>query len=200
MIQFYGAPMSSSGRTHWMLEEVGTPYEYHRVNTRDRASYSAHFLAVSPGGKVPAIDDDGFRLAESIAVNFYLAEKYKPELMGNGPHDRALVHQWSLWALTNLQPELLTVMSHSALLPEGDRDPKRLESARVAATPLIALLDRALGNDDFLVGGRFTVADVNAGSVVNIAKFIGLLADAPAASAWLERLRARPAFQRAAAS
>jgi glutathione S-transferase len=199
MIQFYGAPMSSAGRTHWMLEEVGVPFEYHRVNTRDRASYGADFLAVSPGGKVPAIDDDGFRLVESIAINFYLAEKYKPELMGADARERALVYQWSLWALTNLQPELLTVMSHSALLPESDRDPKRLESARAASTPLIALLDRALGNDEFLVGGRFTVADVNAGSVVNIAKFIGLLAEAPAASAWLERLRARPAFHRAAA-
>jgi len=199
MIQFYGAPMSSSGRTHWMLEEVGVPFEYHRVNTRDRTSYSPAFLAVSPGGKVPAIDDDGFCLAESIAINFYLAEKYKPELLGEGARERALAHQWSLWALTNLQPELLTVMSHSALLPESDRNPKTLESARAAATPLIGLLDRALGKDEYLIGGRFSVADVNAGSVVNIAKFIGLLAAAPAASAWLERLRARPAFQRAAA-
>ena len=199
MIQFYGAPMSSSGRTHWMLEEVGVPFEYHRVNARDRASYGADFLAVSPGGKVPAIDDDGFRLVESIAINFYLAEKYKPELLGADPRARALAYQWSLWAITNLQPELLTVMSHSALLPESERDPKRLEASRAAAAPLIALLDRALGKDDFLVDNRFSVADVNAGSVVNIAKFIGLLADAPVASAWLERLRARPAFQRVAA-
>jgi glutathione S-transferase len=198
MIQFYGAPMSSSGRTHWMLEEVGVPYEYNRVNTRDRASYSAAFLAMSPGGKVPAIDDDGFRLFESIAINYYLAEKYKPELLGNDTRDRALVHQWSLWAMTNLQPELLAIMSHSALLPESERDPKKLDSARAAAAPLIGLLDRALGKDEYLVGGRFSVADVNVGSVVNIAKFLGLLADAPAASAWLERLRARPAFQRAA--
>jgi glutathione S-transferase len=183
-----------------MLEELGVPFEYHRVNTRDRASYSAAFLAVSPGGKVPAIDDDGFRLFESIAINLYLAEKYKPELLGMDERERALVNQWSVWALTNLQPELLTVMSHSALLPEGDRDPKRLESSRATAAELITLLDRSLGKSEHLVGDRFTLADVNAGSVVNIAKFIGLLAGAPAANAWLERLRARPAFQRAAAT
>ena len=200
MIRFWGAPASSSGRTHWMLEEVGIPYEYHRVNTRDRTAYTPEFLAASPGGKVPAIDDGGFRLTESIAINFYLAEKYKPELMGSGLHERALIQQWSLWAITNLQPELMTVMRHSSLLPESERNPDVLAEAMLAAEPLVALLDRSFGDGEFLVGGRFSVADVNVGSVVYIAKFFGLVGDGrPAAKAWLERLRERPAFQRARA-
>jgi len=200
MIQFWGAPASSSGRTQWMLEEVGTPYEYHRVNTRDRASYTPEFLAASPGGKVPAIDDGGFRLTESIAINFYLAEKYKPELMGTGLREHALVHQWSLWAITNLQPELMSVMMHSSLLPESERDPKVLAEAMLAADPLVSLLDRCLGDGEYLVGGRFSVADVNVGSVVYIAKFLGLVGDGrPATNAWLGRLRERTAFQRARA-
>lgn len=200
MIHFYGAPMSSAGRTHWMLEEVEVPYEYHRVNTRDRASRTPEFLAASPEGKVPAIDDDGFKLTESVAINFYLAEKYRPELLGRDPKERALVYQWSLWAMTNLQPELLDIMMHSGLLPESERSPKVLEAARANAAPLIAFLDRSLGKNDYLVGNRFTVADVNAASVVYIAKFVGLLDDStPASAAWVARLVARPAFQKATA-
>lgn len=171
------------------------PYEYHRVNTRDRTSRTPEFLAASPEGKVPAIDDDGFRLTESIAINFYLAEKYRPDLMGEGPKERALVHQWSLWAITNLEPELLAVRMHSGLLPENERSEKALATGRANAAPRLSFLDRSLGKNEYLVGNRFSVADVNAASVVYIAKFLGLLGDAqPAAVAWVDRLTTRPAL------
>lgn len=198
MIHFYGAPMSSAGRSHWMLEELEIPYEYHRVDLRDPSTKTEGFLAASPGGKIPAIDDSGTRVFESVAVNFYLAEKYRPEWLGKTAEDRAPVYQWSLWAITNLQPEILTFMRHSALLPEPDRIPKVADLAKAETLKLLAYLDRSLGSQEFVANGRFTVADVNVGSVVNIAYAMKMMgSEFPNATAYIERLRARPAFQRA---
>lgn len=200
MIHFYGSPNSSAGRTLWMLEEVGVPYEYHRVNLRDEAS-KAQLRKVNPGGKIPAIDDDGFRLFESVAINFYLAEKYKPEFLGNDTKERALTHQWSLWAITNLQPEVLAIMLHTALLPEPERNPKALEAARSRIPPLLTHLDRTLAGTEYLIGNRFTVADVNTASVANLARVLGVLSsDYANLTAYVDRIRARPAYARAVAA
>jgi glutathione S-transferase len=201
MLHFYGSPNSSSGRTHWLIEELGIPHEYHRVNLRDPASKSADFLSASPGGRVPAIADGNYRLFESGAINSYLAEKHRPDLVGTSPEERGLIQQWSLFALTNLQPEVLAVMYHSALLPEVERIAKVAARARDDAAPLVLELERALAGRDFLVGDRFTLADVNVASVVNIAVFLKMVgSDAPSVAAYMSGMRARPAYQKAAKS
>ena len=191
-IQFYGAPMSSAGRTHLMLEEVGVPYEYHRVNIRDEAARAA-LLAVNPGGKIPFIIDGDVRLAESAAINFYLAEKYKPELMPSALESRARVYMWSFWAMTNLQPEALKFMFHSAMLPAEQRRPEEAESAKARCAGLMDYLEAQL--DTYLVDRTFSVADVIVGSVVNIVLRAGAAPGGPRTNAWMEGLRARPAWQ-----
>jgi glutathione S-transferase len=195
MITFYGSPNSSAGRSHWMLEEVGVPYEYRRVNLRDPVDRAA-LLRVNPGGKVPFLVDGEVEIGESVAINFYLAERYRPELLPAGHKERALVYQWSLWAITNLQPEALKVLSQTHFVPEPRRDAALLEAARAACRRYLDELEEALPGE-FLVGNRFTVADVVAGSIVNLAMRTGAATGGPRASAWMERLRARPGYQAA---
>src|SRR3954462_4458911 len=101
MIQFSGSPASSAGRTHWLLEELGVPYEYRRGSARDGGTRTPEFLALNPSGKIPFLVDGEFKLFESIAINFYLAEKYGASLWPDDSARRALVYQWSLWAITN---------------------------------------------------------------------------------------------------
>jgi len=194
MIHFYGAPQSSAGRTLWMLEELAIPYEYHLVKPRE-GTRTPEFLAIYPGGTVPVIDDDGFRLAESIAINFYLAEKYAPSLMGQNLQERALVYQWSSWAMTNLQPELLTLM-FSMMSKDAAKDEQKVQAASETSTRLLTQLDKVLDGHEFLVADRFSVADVNAGSVVNLAHAIGRLGPFSHVAAWMNGLRARPAYGR----
>jgi glutathione S-transferase len=194
MIIFYGAPASSAGKTHWMLEEVGVPYEYRRVDLQD-ALVMEEFRQINPGGKVPFVIDGDLRLFESAAINLYLAERYRPELFATAPAERALCYQWSFWALTNLQPEALGFMMQ-VMRPEGTRDEAAVAAARDTLAQLLTTVEVAL-TGPYLVGGRFSVADVNAGAIVNLALRAGAAAPGPRVATWMEALRARPAYQRA---
>jgi glutathione S-transferase len=196
MIHFYGAPMSSAGRTHWMLEECGAPYEYHRINVRDPAA-KAEILKVNPGGKIPFLVDGDLRLPESIAINLYLAEKYAPALWSTSVEDRARITAWSLWSITNLQPFALEVMRHTMMLPEDKRRPEAVVEGKAGTQRHLDELEAALPAGGFLVGGKLSVADINVGSTVNLTSMIGI-ALGPKTKAWLDALKARPAYQSAA--
>jgi glutathione S-transferase len=189
--------MSSAGRSRWMLEEVGAAYEYVHVDPLADASRRTELVRINPGGKIPAIDDDGFFLYESVAINHYLADKFAAGMLGNDLRERALVQQWTLWAMTNLQPYPLAVMLNTAILPEPQRDPAAAQAAREKAGPLLRLLEQSLNGKQFLVGERFTLADLNVGSIGFLARFAGLLTDHPSTAAWLDGLAARPAYVRA---
>jgi len=195
MIQIYGSPMSSAGRCLWLLQEIGVPYQQVEANLRDPEGRAQYVGGVFSGGKVPYLVDGDVRLFESMAINSYLASKYKPELLPTDLHERALVEQWSYWSITNLQPKALDVLMHTHFLPEAARDPKVAESGRTACAGYLAQLEIAL-ESEWLVGNRFTLAEVNCGSVVNIALRAGAEAG-PRVLAWMERLRARPAYQKA---
>ncbi len=199
MIHFYGSPMSSAVRSRWMLEETGAAYEYHLVKVRDGGARSPEFLAVNPGGKIPTLVDGDLVLAESMAINFYLAEKHKPEMWSGELVERAKIYQWSFWAISNLQPEGQRVMRNTVLMPESERDPDEVLLGKQEATHLLGVLEESLA-DEYLVGRRLTVADVNAGSVVNAVLRFGGVSAGPRVAGWMERLRGRPAFQRATAA
>jgi glutathione S-transferase len=196
MLKFYGSPASSAGRSHWMLEECGIPYEYNLIDLRDAKAVAAYREKVNPGGRIPYIIDGDLRLAESVAINFYLAEKYAPALWGQKVEERAHIFQWSLWAITNLQPLVYETMMHTFLLPEAQRNPTRAEEGRAGAHELIEQLESQLPVSGYAACDRFTVADVNLCSVVGWAASMGV-AIPPRVKAWLDVVRARPAYIRA---
>jgi glutathione S-transferase len=195
MIVFYGSPMSSAGRTHWMLEEVGVPYDYKRISLRDGDNKKPEFLKVSPGGKIPCLVDGNVTLTESMAINFYLAEKYGKGLMPTDAVERAHVYEWSFWSITNVQPLFLAILLNTMIRPEAERDAKAVDAARQQIPPYLDFLNRALQGKEYLVGNRFTVADLNAASVIGLGSFVGVDFSAYAnVQAWSNRLQGRPAF------
>ena len=197
MIQFYGAPMSSAGRTHLMLEESGVPYDYHKVDLRDDST-RAEYLKVNPLGKVPFIIDGELRLHESIAINFYIAERYAPQLWSSDIADRARIYAWSLWAISTLQSEVARTMRHAFMVPEEHRSTYEAENGRKAVQRYLDELEEALPTSGFLVGGKLSVADLNAGSVVNLAAAFKAGTLGPRVQAWLDALKARPAWKKVA--
>lgn len=177
MIIFYGAPASSAGRTHLMLEECGVPYEYRKVDLRNPASVE-ELRKVHPPARVPFIIDGDVRLQESIAINFYLAEKYAPALWRTDLVQRAQIYAWSLWSITNLQP--LSMASGT------DRAQLYLDE-----------LDAHLAGG-YVVGDSISVADINVASVVNLAAAFGAGKPGANTQTWLAGLKARPSWQKVA--
>jgi glutathione S-transferase len=196
MIVFFGSPKSSATRTHWMLEEVGAPYEYRQVDlSQPRPERPPEFLAASPSGKVPALIDGDVRLFESMPINLYLAERYRPELGPKDSAERAQMLQWCFWVAMNVHPLLIAVLYHTRLLPEAQRRPEEAEQNRGWSADYFTALDRALEGKEWLVGGRFTVADVNVGAIAEEADRYGVALGDNIRS-WMKRFQARPAYQR----
>src|SRR4029077_15926953 len=129
---------------------------------------TAEYLAVNPNGRLPAIEDDGFVLWESLAITLYLAKKHSVgRLYPADLRDEAKTWQWSLWALNEVDRGVNIWSLHAVRLPPEDRDPQNLaEALKVIAKPF-GVLDAALAERPYLVGDDFTVADLNVAAVIS---------------------------------
>src|ERR1700732_3119844 len=124
MIKLYGTSMSRAARSLWTLEEVGVKYEHVPVGFTGELR-KPEYLKINPNGHMPALDDNGTLLWESMAINLYLAEKYgKAPLWPSTPEGRAGAYQWSFWSMTEAEPLLVTVLANRLILPPEQRDEK----------------------------------------------------------------------------
>ena len=128
MTKLHGTSRSRSARSLWALEELGVSYEHLPIGTAD--TKLAGHLKLNPNARIPVLEDDGLVLWESMAINLYLAEKYgKNSLWPSDAAGRALAYQWSFWAMTEVEPHLLNILRHRALLPAEQRDEKVAQAA-----------------------------------------------------------------------
>jgi glutathione S-transferase len=183
-----------------MLEELGLEYE-HVLVSFDGGTRSPEHLKINPNGHVPVLDDDGFILWESMAINLYLAEKYdKNGLWPTSVNDRATTNQWSYWAMTEVEPNLVVLLVNRLFLPAGQGDEKATAAAEAALKTPFKVLDDFIKGREYILGNRFTVADLNVASVLMISNLVQLDVSAtPTASSYLEKCLARPASQKASA-
>ncbi len=195
MIKLYGVPRSRTARAIWMLEELQIPYENVPVSFIEE-SRKPEYMKINPNGHIPALQDGDLTLFESLAINLYLARKYDKGLWPKTIEGEAKAYQWSIWAMTELEEPLLTVLLNRAFLPETQRDAKKAdEAAERVKTPLKVLEGQLTG--DYLGGKDFTVADLNVASVLSWAPLGGLdLSIVPKSQTWLGRCTARPGYAR----
>ena len=198
MIKLYGVPRSRAMRCLWMLEELGLPYENVKTDFATGETRGPAYLRVNPNGHIPALDDDGVVLWESMAINLYLARKYDKGLWPRTLADEGRAFQWSVWVMTEAEEPVITALLHRRFFPEAQRDAAKAADAAERFKKPLAVLDGALAGAPYLLGEAFTVADLNVASVLAWAPLAGLdLAAAPGAGAWLHRCTARPALARA---
>jgi glutathione S-transferase len=156
------------------------------------------FRAINPNARVPAIRDGDFVLFESAAICRYIARQH-PEaglLPEPGTRDDALVDQWCFWVCTELEQPLWSMGKHRFAIPEEHRIEAMQKTALWEWERAAPVLAEALGDREFLVGGRFSVADVLAGHTLAWARSSKVALGSDVLERYLERLKARPAFQR----
>ena len=193
MTKLYGTSRSRSARSLWALEELGVKYDHHPMPTTE--AKSAEHLKRNPHGHVPVLEDEGAFIWESMAINLYLAEKYgKGSLWPDDIASHGEIYKWSFWAMTEVEPHLMTILLHRVLNPADKRDEKAAQAAVESLKAPLKALDESLKGKEYLLGKNFTVADLNVASVLSWAAMMRLdLSATPAVAAWLQRCLGREA-------
>jgi glutathione S-transferase len=193
-LKLYGGTKNRGRRCYWLAKELGLEIEAVEIDLAAGQHKSPDFLKLNPNGQVPVLDDDGFILYESLAINLYLAKKQGGPLAGVSPQEDALFIQWSLWVANEIEPLLIEILQHRIMLPEGERDTARADQAWQRLQKPLAVLEQTLTDRDTLVGNRFTVADLNVSIVMSLINRLGLdITRYPNVRAWLDSCLGRPA-------
>lgn len=197
MIKIYGSPMSSAGRCYWMLEELNLPYEQIPLNMREKQHKSPDFLKINPNGKIPAIIDGEYVLWESMAITNYLAKKHNSPLAPQTPEEEGHIMQWSFWSLVDLQTPAVNWLIQALFVPDEFKNPKVIEDAKKVLPNYLNTLEAGLKGKTYLVGNRFTVADLNVASVAGLLYALKFdMSPYPEINKWMGLCTSRPAAQK----
>jgi glutathione S-transferase len=202
MLRIYGSARSRGVRTLWMAGELGLPYDHKDYLPRSAETKTPEYLALNPNARVPTIDDDGFVLYESMAINLYLAKKHG-KLYPADAKAEALTWQWCFWEVDRLDRQLTTYANNAFVLPEAQRNAALAKSTWEEITAALDVLELALAKSEWLVGSGFSIADLNVASamvrIVATPQMDTAAAKWPKTRAWLHKCWERPAAKHALA-
>ncbi len=194
MITLYHAPKSRSSRFLWLLEEIGAPYEVKTVSIRrgdGSGEQDESYRKIHPHGKVPAIQHDGGVVFESGAIALYLGDAFPKAMLAPhvGDPQRGAYLTWLFYYAGVMEPAFVgkalgftTTNSTTGWAPTEE---------------IIAHIERNLTRGHYLLGARFTTADVLFGSTFALFQGSPLLPKSDVIAAYVERLKTRPAYLRA---
>lgn len=193
-MKLFWAPQTRSTRVIWMLEETGIDYDMERVDIRaaDRKD-SDEFLAASPMGKVPAIADGNAVMSESAAICIYLADRYSDRNLAPAIDDalRGKFLYWTIYTPAVIEPAMSEKFNKT--------EPSRVRSGWGDFDLMIRTFDEGLADREWILGDRFTAADVMLGSSAVFLRMFDMLPDTRNIAAYADRCLARPAYQKATA-
>ena len=208
MVKLFGVARSRATRNLWLLGEIGMKYEHVPVIQAYRLddplaegaalnTLSPTFLKLCPAGAVPVLQDGDLTIAESVAINLYLAKAYGGDLGPKNACEEARMLQWGFYGVSAVETPAVAI-----LYVHGDGRAKTKDGEvelAVACEKLrrpFKVLNDHLAAEKYLIGGRFTVADVNMAEMVRYASAeAGLMKEFPALSGWLKALHERAAFK-----
>lgn len=193
-VVLHHAPQSRSFGTLMLLEELGAPYTLRALNLKTGEQRTPAYLAINPMGKVPAVSHHGALVTEQGAVFIYLADAFPAAGLAAAIGDplRGPYLRWLVFYGSSFEPALIDRSQKSvpspSIAPYGDYD-----------TMLKTLTDQ-LARGPYLLGERFTAADVLWGTALGWTVGFGLVPETPVVRAYIDRIAARPAAQRARAT
>jgi glutathione S-transferase len=200
MITLYHCAGARSMRPLWTLEEMGLAYELRMLPFPPRV-FEKSFLSVNPLGTVPYLIDGDARMTESSGACLYLAERYGPTplLVAPGEANRADFLNWLFMSDATLTFPQTLVLRYRQLEPPERRLAQAADDYEKWFLGRMRAVDARLANTDYLCADRFTLADIAIGYALHLAHTLGLGEKlSSTANGYYERLKARPAFQKAA--
>ena len=201
-MKLHFAPKTRALRVAWLLEELGLPYELERYTLGNPAMRGPEFRKINPMGRVPVLDDGDVRINESGAIIEYILARHAPESnLRIAPEHAEFPNylQWFHYAEGMILPPINTLTVETILLPPERRTEVNVKRATKLLGQMLAPVDARLSKVDYLAGA-FSAADIMTGSAVHSAAGVGIdFSQMPNLVPYVERLSARPAYQRAAA-
>ena len=190
-IIFHHAPMSRSNIVHWMLEELGVPYELHAMSLERGDHKKPTYLAINPMGKVPAITHQGVTITEAAAICAYLADEFPAAKLSVpiGDSRRGLYLKWLFFGPSCLEQAIIDRIHDRPLAPA------RASSYGEYDTVMDTIAKTVMAGP-YLLGEQFTAADVVIGSGLQWGTMMKAVPERPEFAAYLGRLRSRPGLQR----
>lgn len=198
-MKLYYYPRTRATRPRWMFEELGVPYETANVDLmKGEQKLPDYMKIVHPLGRVPALEENGFMMFESAAIVMQLADKYPEKGLAPavGTNERAEYYQWIMCAMTEAEPPLVTMLMHTMFLPEAERSPAAIEMAAKRFKPVADVIAARMQGRQFILGDKFTAADIVMGGVLAFAGHLKQLEGHPVLQEYLKRLMERPAAKK----
>jgi glutathione S-transferase len=197
-IELFHHPFSRAATVVWMLEEIGVPYTLRFVDFASMAHKSAEMIARNPMGKLPTLVDDGQVVTETAAIGLYLADRYALGRLAPATDDptRGTYLRWSLYAPSVIEPGCA---AHAGKWEARASAVGWGTYAHMLETITAAIHGGASAADPgpWLLGARFTMADVIFGATVRYMRRFDMLDATPAITEYIERISDRPAARAA---
>jgi glutathione S-transferase len=208
MLTIYGVYRSRASRNYWMAEELGIEFKSVPVIQARRLdnplakdvpinTMSSEFVAINPMGLIPAIKDGDFVMHESLAINLYLARKYGGPLTGKTAEEDGALMMWTTFAATTLEPHTIkVVLTYDNAQENSEAGKAAIAVACRSLKRPLDVLEEHLDGRDFVVGDRFTAADLNLAEVLRYVQTEKALFDRRTnLKAWIERCQSRAGYK-----
>lgn len=200
MFTLYGNDFSSrSNKVKLCANAIGIPFEFIEVDLLKGAHKKPWYLQLHPGGKIPVIDDNGFRLFESVAIMKYLCRKQQSPLYPHEMKAQAIVDQWCDYASQHLDVQMVRVAYPIFIAPKiGEPvSEKSIEMGKKMIYQLMPVFELALSQSAYLAGADLTIADINLLAITDPAKKLSLdFQRYPHFTKWRAKLKAMPFYQK----
>jgi glutathione S-transferase len=194
-MKLFWCPQTRAIRVLWMMEELGVDYELAVTDVRAEDDPNrAELLTASPMGKVPALVDGDVRMAESAAICLYLADRYAAGTLAPAldSANRGMFLYWIMYVPAVVEPAMAEKFS--------GQEPNRQSHGWGDFDTMVSTLEKALDGKDWLVGNRFSAADVMVGSTCYFLKKFGIMPESEVLESYTARCTKRPAFAKALAA
>lgn len=198
MLTIYGTDLSGpSNKVRFVANELGLEYEYRRVNLMKEENKTEDYLKIHPAGKVPVIDEEGFKLFESNAIIKYLASKAGSSLYPEQAKEQAIVDQWIDFSSHHIGAAMNRVVFNRVFAPflKMDIDERSLNDGLSFLDRFLPIVDNQLQANPYLAGNELTLADFTLLALIDPAEIAQIdLSGYPSLSRWRRNLQGQPFY------